>query len=125
MVVPEVYYAYHQHGGDRVTHVNKPGRRGGRPAFLAKHRSDMSEACVAYHEAVMALEEGGRNGMLRALGGASLDQPVAATVAGSVLATGSVASTIGIHRGDPGLPARVMRRQLDLIGSRHAGTGAR
>jgi Glycosyl transferase family 2 len=110
-VVPRVLYSYHQHGGDRVTKEGS-GRRGGRQAFLDKHRAEMTEACRLYHSAVVAEEAGGRPAMLRSLRSSVRSGPGSAAFAASVLATSYATSAIGIHRGDPGLPARAMHRLL-------------
>jgi glycosyl transferase family 2 len=110
-VVPRALYSYHQHGGDRVTKEGS-GRRGGRQAFLDKHRGEMTEACRAYHSAVVAEESGGRSALFGSLRSSARASGGAALFAGSVLATTYAASTVGIRRRDPGLPARAMHRLL-------------
>ncbi len=118
--VPRVLYSYHQHGGDRVTNRGD-GDRGGRAKFLDKHAHSMTTACRIYHQAVIAEQEEGRSAMLRVLAAASPAAPAAAAFASSVLATSFATSTLGMRRGDPGFPSRVMAR---LVGSErhHAGT---
>ena len=120
-VVPRVLYSYHQHGGDRVTKEGS-GRRGGRQAFLDKHAGEMTASCRAYHSAVVAEESGGKQAMARSLASAASHSPGAALFAGSVLTTTYATSAVGIRRGDPGLPARAMRRLLDGRGGRTART---
>ena len=110
-VVPRVLYSYHQHGGDRVTKEGS-GRRGGRQAFLDKHASEMSAACRAYHSAIVAAESGGRQAMAASLAREASRTPSAALFAGLVLATSFATGAIGIRRGDPGMPARAMRRMI-------------
>jgi hypothetical protein len=110
-VVPESLYNYHQHGGARVTKVAADVRTGF-SAFLEKHRSEMTPACRTYHEAVIALHNGGRPAAYRALSSAGTHSPAAAALAGTALGAGYAASTFGTRRGDPGLPSRVMHRLL-------------
>ncbi len=105
--VPRALYSYHQHGDGRVTRGDSApvlGRRG----FLQRHTGSMTPSCRIYHELVVAQLGQGRSGVLSALTGRT-GTPVAAALAASVLAAGSVASAIGVRRGDPGLPARMMR----------------
>jgi len=108
-VVPRPLYSYRQHGGDRVTKKGT-GRRGGRQAFLDKHGDEMTASCRAYHAAVVAQESGGRPAMRRSLRTTVSSEPGAAAFAGSVLVATYATSAIGIRRGDPGLPARVLHR---------------
>jgi glycosyltransferase involved in cell wall biosynthesis len=115
-VVPQILYAYHQHGGDRVTSVGGSGSRGGRAAFLAKHAPEMTPACRAYHRAVVAAETGGRRGLAASLAATARREPAAAAVAGSVLTSSYATSAVGIRRRDPGLPARTMQRLLAAVG---------
>jgi hypothetical protein len=120
-VVPRALYSYHQHGGDRVTKEGS-GRRGGRQAFLDKHRSEMTVACRDYHQAIVAAETGGRTALLASLRSSASSSAGAALFAGSVLATTWATAAVGIRRGDPGLPARTMHRQLRS--SKHGGASA-
>lgn len=110
-VVPRVLYSYHQHGGDRVTKVGS-GNRGGRQAFLDKHAAAMTEACQAYHRAVIAEQTDGRGAMIKSLLTSGSGSPAAAGYAGSILASGLVASTVGMRRRDPALASRIMYRLL-------------
>jgi hypothetical protein len=73
--VPQVLYEYHQHGGDRVTKEGS-GDRGGRQAFVDKHRSSMTPACRAYHRATLAHQTEGRGAMLRQLASEARTDPV-------------------------------------------------
>jgi hypothetical protein len=123
--VPLVLYQYHQHGGDRVTKVGS-GVRGGRQAFLDKHAGSMTEACRIYHQAVIAQQAQGRGALVEVLARAGASKPAAASVATSVLATTFAASAVGIRRLDPGLSARLMKRELGhLPGRRPAAVAAR
>ncbi len=108
--VPQVLYGYHQHGGGRVTRGGSADRVG-RQRFLDKHAEAMSAACREYHELVVAQLDGGRPG-LRARLAASSRTPVAATLAGSVLAVGAAAGLVGARRRDPGLGARLTAAML-------------
>ena len=110
-VVPESLYSYHQHGGARVTTVAADVSTGF-GAFLEKHGPSMTPGCRAYHRAVIAGHAGGRTAIGRSLATSAGHTPVAATWAGTVLAGGYAASTIGTRRGDPGLPSRLMYRLL-------------
>jgi hypothetical protein len=114
--IPEALYAYHQHGGGRVTRVGSAPAVG-RQRFLDKHAASMTPACRLYHELVVAQLEGGRRQVLTRAAG-STRNPVAALQASAVLAAGAAASAIGIRRGDPGLPARMM---ANLLGARAGG----
>ncbi len=103
--LPSVLYAYHQHGGSRVT------RRGtafveGRRRFLAKHSGSMSTSCRLYHELVVAQLDGGRKAVAERLAG-GYRTPVAASLAAFVLGLGAAASAVAVRRRDPGLPARL------------------
>lgn len=111
--VPRVLYAYHQHGSNRVTRVGSSDREG-RQRFLDKHADVMSEACRRYHELVVAQLTGGRREAGARLA-AEYQTPVAAALAGSVLAAGALASAVGRRRRDPGLAARVV---ADLLATR-------
>ncbi len=108
--VPQVLYAYHQHGGDRVTRAGS-GHFVGRQRFLDKHASEMSESCRMYHRLVVAQLEGGRRSVIERVA-SGYRTPISTTVAASVLAAGAAATAIGLHRSDPGLPARMMARLL-------------
>ena len=108
--IPEALYAYHQHGGGRVTRVGSAPAVG-RQRFLDKHASSMTSACRMYHELVVAQLEGGHRRVLTRLAG-SARNPVAGLQAGALLAAGATASAVGIRRGDPGLPARMMANLL-------------
>jgi hypothetical protein len=110
VTIPEVLYAYHQHGGNRVTREGS-GDVIGRRRFLEKHASLMSPSCRCYHQLVVAQLAAGRKGVLERLA-ADYRTPVAAAVAGSLLAAGAAASSVGMRRGDPGLAARVMATML-------------
>ncbi len=106
---PRVLYAYHQHGGTRVT-----GRAGlyiGRQRFLQKHAESMSPACRLYHRAVIGQLTGGRKGVAEQLG-AEWRTPLGAGLAATVLAASAAASSIGTRRHDPGLPARLTVARL-------------
>ena len=64
----------------------------------------MTEACRAYHSAVVAEESGGRSALLGFAPFVRLGRAGgAALFAGSVLATTYAASTVGIRRRDPGV----------------------
>ena len=110
-VVPRVLYSYHQHGGDRVT---KEGPAGG----AAARRSSTSTARDDRGLPRLPLGCRGRGvgrpfGLARLAPFVRLGQPGAPrSFAGSVLATTYATSTVGIRRGDPGLPARAMHRLL-------------
>jgi hypothetical protein len=104
--VPRFLYGYHQHGGVRVTR-NGSGDLVGRQGFLDKHASSMSPSCRLYHEFVVAQLAGGRAALVERAR-AAYRTPVAASVAASVLGAGAAAGAIGMRRGDPGLPARVL-----------------
>lgn len=106
--LPRPLYSYHQHGDDRVTRQDS-GPVLGRQGFLDRHAHRMSASCRIYHELVVAELGQGRRAVGR-LAVADYRAPVAATLALSVLAAGSVASTMGRRRRDPGLPARMMRK---------------
>ena len=104
--LPRVVYAYHQHGGVRVT------REGsaffvGRQRFIEKHAGSMSPSCRLYHELVAAQLTGGRKGAVAQLGG-EWRTPAAASLATAVLGASAAASAIGTRRHDPGLPARTV-----------------
>ena len=111
--IPQVLYAYHQHGAGRVTRGGSADRVG-RQRFLDKHTEDMSSACRQYHELVVAQLNGGRAGLQERLA-ATYRTPVAATLAGSVFAVGAVAGLAGARRRDPGLGARLIG---SLLGAR-------
>ena len=110
-VVPELLYSYHQHRGERVTKVAADVATGF-GGFLAKHRDEMTPACVAYHEAVIAGQAGGRSAIGRSLRSSARRGVSASATAATVLAAGYAASAVGTRRGDPGLPSRVMYRLL-------------
>jgi hypothetical protein len=123
--VPLMLYQYHQHGGDRVTKVSA-GVRVGRQGFLDKHADSMTEGCQIYHQAVIAQQAQGRGGLLNVLARAGATRPAAASLAASVLATSFAASSVGVRRLDPGLSARLVRRELGLLpGRHHAAVGGR
>jgi glycosyltransferase involved in cell wall biosynthesis len=108
--LPRVVYAYHQHGGTRVT------RQGsaffvGRRRFIDKHAPSMSAPCRLYHELVAAQLTGGRKGAAERLG-ADWRTPLAAAFAAAILGASAAASAIGTRRHDPGLPARTVARLL-------------
>jgi glycosyltransferase involved in cell wall biosynthesis len=109
-VVPLGLYAYHQHGGERVT--TEGSRWSGRQMFLDKYAASMSPACRIYHEAVIAQQAGGRKAMLAKLAASGVRRPAAAAFAGLMLSTSYEAAALGIRRGDPGLPARAMYQLL-------------
>ena len=113
--VPLALYSYHQHGGGRVTREGS-GPVLGRQGFLDKHAASMSNACRTYHRLVVAHLGRGRAGV-REQAVADTRDPASTTVALSVLMAGTMAGAIGVHRRDPGLPARTMRTLL-------AGTAA-
>jgi len=119
--VPLALYAYHQHGGDRVTREGS-GPVLGRQGFLDKHGPSMSPACRIYHRLVVAQLGRGRTGVREQLA-ADSRQAVPAALALSVLAAGSVAGAVGARRRDPGLPARMMRTLL--AGTTAVGRGER
>jgi glycosyltransferase involved in cell wall biosynthesis len=108
--VPQVLYEYHQHGGERVT--KEGSDRWGRQSFVDKHWSAMTPACRAYHRASVAHRTLGRGPMLSELATSATSRPLAAAFAATVLATAAAAASVGIRRGDPALPARVMLRLL-------------
>jgi hypothetical protein len=106
--VARALYSYHQHADGRVTRGDSApvlGRRG----FLQRHRNAMSPSCRIYHELVIAQLSSGRPGVVSQMTDRGRT-PAAMAFAASVLAAGSVASAIGVRRGDPALPARMMRR---------------
>jgi glycosyltransferase involved in cell wall biosynthesis len=110
--LPRVVYAYHQHGGVRVT------REGsaffvGRERFIEKHAGSMSASCRLYHELVTAQLTQGRRGAAEQLA-AEWRTPVSATIAAAVLGASAAASAIGTRRRDPGLPARTVARMLGV-----------
>jgi GT2 family glycosyltransferase len=109
--VPQVLYEYHQHGGERVTKEGSR-HRGGRQFFVDKHGSEMTPACRAYHRASIAHQAVGRGAMLRELAASARSDPLASAFAATVLATADTAASVGIRRGDPGLPSRAMLRVL-------------
>jgi hypothetical protein len=121
VTVPQALYAYHQHGGDRVTRAGS-GPPVGRQGFLDKHGATMTPACRLYHQLVVAQLAGGRRGVADRLA-ASMSTPAAAAQAASVLAAGSVASAVGRRRQDPGFPARMMRRLLERASPADRGGG--
>ena len=111
--VPHVLYAYHQHGGGRVTREGT-GDRDGRQGFLDKHAAEMTDGCRLYHQLVVAQLAGGRRAVVdRVVSG--YRTPIATTVAASVLSAGAAASAIAQRHRDPGLPARMMCK---LVGRR-------
>ncbi len=114
--VPDVLYAYHQHGGVRVTRSGS-GDLVGRKGFLDKHALSMSPSCRLYHECVVAQIEGGRSALIERLGSA-YRTPAVASAAAAVLSAGAAAGAIGTRRRDPGLPARVL---AGMLGSRLSG----
>jgi hypothetical protein len=111
VTVPRALYAYHQHGGERVTRDGS-GPHAGRQGFIDKHGSSMTPACRLYHQLVVARLAGGRRGVADQLA-AGVSTPTSTALAASVLAAGSLASAVGTRRQDPGLPARMMRRLLE------------
>ena len=108
--LPRVVYAYHQHGGTRVTREGSAFYIG-RQRFIQKHAESMSPACRLYHELVAAQLTGGRKGVAEQLG-AEWRTPLGAGLAATVLAVSGAASSIGTRRHDPGLPARTVARLL-------------
>ncbi len=119
--VPRALYSYHQHGGDRVTRADS-GPVLGRRGFLDRHSASMTPSCRTYHELVVAGLGRGRGGVAEQLV-ADYRTPARAAVAMSVLTAGSVASAVGVRRGDPGLPARMMRRLVGRATAAHRGEG--
>ncbi len=111
--VPQVLYEYHQHRGQRVTKEGFADLDGHR-AFVDKHIAAMSPACLTYHRATLAHEAEGRAAMGRELLASARTGPLAAGLAGAVLATAGTASSLGIRRGDPGLASRATVRLLTL-----------
>jgi glycosyltransferase involved in cell wall biosynthesis len=111
--LPEVLYAYHQHRDGRVTRDGSADRIG-RQRFLDKHRASMSPSCRQYHELAVAQMSAGRSGLWERLA-AEYRTPVAATLAGTVLAVGAVSGALGARRRDPGLSARLTAA---LLGAR-------
>jgi hypothetical protein len=109
--VPQVLYEYHQHGGERVTKEGS-GDRGGRQAFIDKHRSAMTPACRTYHRATLAHQTEGRGAMLRQLASAARADPVTTGFAAGILATADAGARTGIRHGDPGRASRAMLRLL-------------
>jgi hypothetical protein len=103
--LPEVLYAYHQHGSQRVTRDGS-GDRVGRQRFLDKHAASMSAPCRRYHQLVVAQLSEGRSGVVGQLAG-GYRHPLAEARAGTVLTAGALSSALGTRRGDPGLAARV------------------
>ncbi len=108
--LPHVLYAYHQHGEVRVTRVGSAFVVG-RQRFLDKHAALMTAACRCYHQLAVAQLEDGRSGVLDGLAG-DFRTPMAAAVAGTLLAAGAAASAVGMRRRDPGLTARMMATLL-------------
>jgi hypothetical protein len=108
--LPHVLYAYHQHGEVRVTRVGSAFVVG-RQRFLDKHAAMMTAACRCYHQLAVAQLEDGRSGVLDGLAG-DYRTPIAAAVAGTLLAAGAAASAVGVRRRDPGLTARMMATLL-------------
>jgi LmbE family N-acetylglucosaminyl deacetylase len=122
-LVPTPLYRYVQHQGDRVTRLT--GHAEGHRRFLEKHRSTMSSACIAHHELLLALDTrdrpAGREQMLR------LRQHPANLGAVALLASEVLASELGRHRNDPGLPLRLAAGMLAARtgGSRRGGRARR
>jgi len=110
--LPQVSYLYAQHAGARVTRA-AAAQVEGRRNFLAKHTGDMTPACRAYHEAVLAGYQAGRKGILRRLAsrhGVSASESAYVT---AVLFASLAASRVGVRRSDPGLQARRMVSWID------------
>lgn len=108
--VPRALYSYHQHGGSRVTRGDSAAVRG-RRGFLERHAGSMTPSCRLYHELVIGQLEQGRHGVANRVTEHGRT-PAATALAFSVLAATSVASSVGVRRHDPGLPARTVSRLL-------------
>jgi glycosyltransferase involved in cell wall biosynthesis len=108
--VPRALYSYHQHAGIRVTRGDSAAVRG-RRGFLERHTRSMTSSCRIYHELVLGQLEGGRPGIAAQVTEHGR-MPIATAVAASLLTASSIASTVGVRRRDPGLPARTMSRLL-------------
>jgi Glycosyl transferase family 2 len=121
VTLPQALYAYHQHGGERVTREGS-GPHAGRQAFIDKHGQSMTPACRIYHQLVLARLAGGRRGIADQLA-ACVSKPVSTALAASVLAAGLLASDVGTRRQDPGLPARMMRLLLKRASPAERGGG--
>jgi LmbE family N-acetylglucosaminyl deacetylase len=108
-LVPTALYRYVQHRGDRVTR-DPAGQEQGHRRFLDKHRSSMTAACIAHHELTMALTNRDRHAVLAQIG-KTLSNPTRLG-AGPLLAGELLASRVGQHRQDPGLPLRMAAKAL-------------
>lgn len=109
--LPEVFYTYSQHGGERVTRVAE-SQIAGRRGFLDKHGPAMTPACRLYHEAVLAGYEGGRRAMVAHVAAAARRAPADGALVLGLLASSTLSSRRGLRRGDPGRQARLMARLL-------------
>jgi glycosyltransferase involved in cell wall biosynthesis len=109
-VVPEPLCTYVYHGSQALTGT-RDKLRAGHVRFIEKHRADMSEACLAYHEAKLLL-----------IGAESQRERLALhrrflfelpRKVRSIVAAESLAARIGWVIGDPAIGARYLWRMIE------------
>jgi len=117
--VPAPLYRYVQHAGTRLSSTPTAHALGHR-AFVDKHRSSMSTACVAHHELAYALAVGDRRAVTHQAAQV-LRHP--SVLGSATLLTGEMAASgIGRRRHDPGLSRRFAAQLLrPVTGGSRAG----
>lgn len=116
-LVPVPLYRYVQHPGVRLS-ATPTAHAAGHHAFVDKHRSTMTAACVAHHELAYTLARRDRDAALHQV--AAVPRHPAVLGSAALLAGEMVASRVGRRREDPGLTLRFAARAL-----RHATHGPR
>jgi hypothetical protein len=114
-LVPVPLYRYVQHAGVRLS-ATPTAHAAGHHAFVQKHRTSMTAACVAHHELAYALARRDRDAARHQL--TALPHHPANLGSALLLAGEMVASRVGRRRDDPGLTLRFAARAL-----RHATRG--
>lgn len=111
-IVPEVLVRYQVHGGARLSDLLADESEG-RPAFVRRHRAEMTAVCAGYHRARHLLST--THGWSRARLATALPRSVPARSLW-IVANESLAADFGKRRGDPCLGHRRLHRIL-----RHQG----
>jgi hypothetical protein len=107
--VPRPLYRYIQHRGTRLT-TSPTAHAQGHHAFVEKHRSTMTAACIAHHELAFALGTRDRSALGHQL--ALVPRHPANLGSAGLLAGELVVTRVGRRRDDPGLSRRFAARAL-------------
>lgn len=116
-VVDEVLCRYHDHVDTRLT-TTRDKRVAGYATLVAKHESDMTPACVAYHRAKIGLLAAGGPAAKVAV---FAETAVRAPAVSVMLAADPIAARYGRGRGDPALALRRIYSRVTTSPPRASG----